>query len=554
MKLVCAMIAGWLASVLVLSLSAFADPPANDDFANTQLISGFPVTVTGSNVQATLEEAEPLPDGYETLAANSVWYQWTAPTSGWVKIDTFGSYYCNNFSESGDCLSPQPWFHPALGVWTGATVSTLTEIRSGGSQQSRFLNVVSGATYRIAVYGLANDFMDQGLIVLNISNDVSSHLSGRVTASDGTTPLQGIIAQASFWNGNWWEQAGWDFTDATGDYTIRGLTGGTYRVGFMDWENRNGTVEYLSEYYDNSEDLFTATDITVPPNSTASNINASLTSAAKLSGTVTGPDGSTPLEDIMVTLFQWNLSASDWDWVAEAATGSSGDYVVGGLHPGQYRVSFEDGNGAYAREFYDNAADLESGTDIAVTSGATVVGIDASLADASGISGTVTGPDAIPIASVVTLYRWNGSGWIQGSDFWTDESGQYSFSALATGVYRVGFAGPDGGDYDFEGEFFNDRTNLASATSIVVSTPTQVTGVDASLAFVRPLLLRMRVRTNAVDVYFTGVEGRAYILQRGDLRGNVWTNVGNPTNCAPGTNVLVGSDSMTTGVWRVRRY
>jgi hypothetical protein len=56
------------------------DPNANDDRSAAQIISGTSGKVAGSNVGATSE------DGNENEA--SVWYQWTAPSSGYVLFTT----------------------------------------------------------------------------------------------------------------------------------------------------------------------------------------------------------------------------------------------------------------------------------------------------------------------------------------------------------------------------------------------------------------------------------------------------------------------------------
>src|SRR5690349_10984004 len=61
------------------------DPPANDNFANAQIISGCSGSVNGTNVGATKESGEPNhlsttndPNGGGT---RSIWYQWQAPST-----------------------------------------------------------------------------------------------------------------------------------------------------------------------------------------------------------------------------------------------------------------------------------------------------------------------------------------------------------------------------------------------------------------------------------------------------------------------------------------
>ncbi|MCY2986352.1 MAG: pre-peptidase C-terminal domain-containing protein, partial [Planctomycetota bacterium] len=109
--------------------------------ANRASISGASVTITGTNVGATKESGEPNHAG--NSGGKSVWWTWTAPSTGSVQIDTIGSN-----------------FDTILGVYTGSSVSSLTAVSggsdddSGGNLTSKVIfNVVSGTIYQIAVDG-----------------------------------------------------------------------------------------------------------------------------------------------------------------------------------------------------------------------------------------------------------------------------------------------------------------------------------------------------------------------------------------------------------------
>lgn len=113
--------------------------PANDNFASAQVLSGASATATGTNVDATMEPGEP--DHAGLSGGTSVWYVWTAPASGPVRISTCGSD-----------------FDTVLAVYTGDSVNALTGVTSNDDScdtQSRVgFDAVAGATYRIAVDGL----------------------------------------------------------------------------------------------------------------------------------------------------------------------------------------------------------------------------------------------------------------------------------------------------------------------------------------------------------------------------------------------------------------
>ncbi|HZQ82477.1 MAG TPA: VCBS repeat-containing protein [Gaiellaceae bacterium] len=113
--------------------------PANDAFANAQVLSGSRGSTTGSNVGATKQAGEPSIAGNRGGA--SVWYRWQAPSSGSVSVDTFGSS-----------------FDTLLGVYTGSSVSSLKAVATnddanGGVQSRVTFTAKSGTTYMIAVDG-----------------------------------------------------------------------------------------------------------------------------------------------------------------------------------------------------------------------------------------------------------------------------------------------------------------------------------------------------------------------------------------------------------------
>ncbi|WP_164929161.1 FG-GAP repeat domain-containing protein [Gloeobacter violaceus] len=134
---------------IVLSLAEQL-PPANDDFADRETISGASASVTGTNVGATKEPGEPDHGGNGGGA--SVWYTWTAPTSGSVFLDT-----CPSF------------FSTVLAVYTGDSVSALTPVSQLSSCQQT-LSVLAGTTYQIAVDGFNfGSGPSTGTINLNLS-------------------------------------------------------------------------------------------------------------------------------------------------------------------------------------------------------------------------------------------------------------------------------------------------------------------------------------------------------------------------------------------------
>ena len=85
-----------------------------------------------------------------------------------------------------------------------------------------------------------------------------------------------------------------------------------------------------------------------------------------------------PVAYYRVEACQWN--GSGWDVVRAGYTDDDGLYAIAGLAAGTYRIWFADESETYLPEAYDDAADLDAGTDVAVAVGGSATDVDAALA------------------------------------------------------------------------------------------------------------------------------------------------------------------------------
>lgn len=121
-----------LSSGLLLAAPAIAAPP-NDNFADAQVVGPeLPIEVPGTSVDATVEAGEGGQPGGHT-----VWFQWTAPASIPVRVDTCAYHVVNGPGNTG------------LFVYTGSTIPALVTVGASDFGCKVSFHAVEGTTYRI---------------------------------------------------------------------------------------------------------------------------------------------------------------------------------------------------------------------------------------------------------------------------------------------------------------------------------------------------------------------------------------------------------------------
>ena len=152
--------------------------PANDFFSNPLNLGAVTQrTIRGSNVNATRENNEPAHAG--RVGGRSVWFAWTAPYTGYVRLSTGGSN-----------------FQPTVAAYYGPSLAAL-RVYGSGIGGARFY-AVRGYTYRIALDGLNRA---SGTYVLNLVQESNSIYNDReaappsiVRASTYTSAKQRVFA------------------------------------------------------------------------------------------------------------------------------------------------------------------------------------------------------------------------------------------------------------------------------------------------------------------------------------------------------------------------
>jgi ELWxxDGT repeat protein len=187
-----------------------ATAPVNDNFANATVIPNnvLPVTVTGSNVGATGEAGEHVVSG---LGNTSVWWKWTAPSSGNFIISTTGSTYpaggamdttlavyqnpsgvSSSYLIQNDDYSPGSNFNSLVAFAATANATYYIQVSSyyGASEEGNIVLNIERQPVVNVVYGPANEgIQGQAAVTLTFSNPVVDIIP--VSLSLGGTAVNG---------------------------------------------------------------------------------------------------------------------------------------------------------------------------------------------------------------------------------------------------------------------------------------------------------------------------------------------------------------------------
>jgi len=333
----------------------------------------------------------------------------------------------------------------------------------------------------------------------------SPAISGSIMNTDG----DGIVGVTlSFSAGG-----GQTTTDANGNY-IQSVSSG--------W---SGTVtpSYTGNIFEPSSMSYT--------NVTSSQIEQDyFSSSSFLKGRVTD-NSSTGIEDVYVQVY-----SDSGSYVTYELTDSNGDYLVGGLNTGGYKIWFWPmiASGTYALEWYNDKDSLTAADSVSVMAGSTTSGIDAVLANGGSIAGTVTNVLDQALKDVFVLI-YNASGSNVAYDF-TDSNGNYEVQGLKPGSYKAKFDTTFvTGNYT--GEWYNDQDSMGTADSISVTEWSITSDINAQLSSPNPFISGT-VETSGgtgiqgVTVSFSGGEGTASTDSNGNYSHSVtfgWSGTATPS-------------------------
>lgn len=289
-------------------------------------------------------------------------------------------------------------------------------------------------------------------------------------------------------------------TAADGTFTLNNLP--TVQSYVLRFDNNGDCPEshpnpgsWVTQWY-NDESSFSKADLVSVPSTTPVPLSSVVVMAAgaTISGKVINADTGAPLAKICVNA-NLNMNGGGFSPGVSAQTSPAGTYVLDNLSSGGYTVAFSNcpgQAGSYVPQWWESAASQQAASPVNVTAPATASGIDAALVPGGSITGTVTG-NTVPLPGIcVSVATGSGvSGQFSSLSTPTNSKGVYTLTGLAIGQsYVIRFdnnndcqnQGNPGNQGSWVTQWYKGASSFSSASKVIVSTTTPVTGINAAMA------------------------------------------------------------------------
>ncbi|HEX7401403.1 MAG TPA: carboxypeptidase regulatory-like domain-containing protein [candidate division Zixibacteria bacterium] len=289
-------------------------------------------------------------------------------------------------------------------------------------------------------------------------------ISGRVTKASGSDPIPNVVVTARQIDCPYRSYA--DTTGSDGYYIIDDVPCGMYSV-------RTGIDSIYVDLYWNNKYLWETPDPVAVSNNTTENINFSLRLGGKITGSVT-LSGSFFV--LLTFVFAIDTTHGTVYYDMPVGLGSTASYSIEGLPTGDYKLRTFNLLG-FIDTYYNNKSSWVTADLVSAVEGGTTSSKNFTLNQGGKIEGNVSSVVSGPLDSALVLgiLLADTLEWFQVA--FTNASGNYSLSGLRSGYWKVFALGDTANAF----EFYNDKDNWTSADSILVTSPSTVTGKNFSL-------------------------------------------------------------------------
>jgi 5-hydroxyisourate hydrolase-like protein (transthyretin family) len=306
-------------------------------------------------------------------------------------------------------------------------------------------------------------------------------ISGTVLNQNTAAPLSGVTVSAAIRVGttNFSTSVS---TDAAGNYTIRGLPTGAYRL------LTNNAQGFINEIYDNQQcrgsctianAIVIGSPVSVTAGATTTGNDFGLQPGGSITGTVLDGASGLPARNLIVEAYA--VVGGVLTLAGNSGLNGAGAYEIRGLQSGTYFVATS-GSHTWRNEVFDNLPCLgiscslslvATGAPVPVTAGAATPNRNFALAIGDLVQGRITDASTGSALNSVTVSLFhNPSGSLAGQAQ-TGPHGLYTIRGIPNGNY-VAFTSNSHGYFN---EIFNNircATTCSVATALAAGTPVQV--------------------------------------------------------------------------------
>jgi hypothetical protein len=344
-------------------------------------------------------------------------------------------------------------------------------------------------------------------------------IEGVVTLATTSQPLEGIevcaLERFEVGGESVYEEVGECVeTNKEGKYKLEELPAGPYYVEFF---SGGPSPDYATEFYKNVSSLASATAVTVQAGKATEGIDASIEEGGAIEGTITSAASGQPVEEVEVCV----LPAAGGEAYGCLLDEEDGHYLIGKLPPGSYKIELLPFEQGYLHpQYYDDALTLAAATSVSVTAGHTTGPDDVALQVGGQIDGVVTNA-SIEKGPIVGLEVCAESLTREVGCAFTNKSGEYAITGLASGSYRVEFTSEVCELVEcksvYTRQVFNAKSSLAEGDLVSVTAPAATTGIDASLLEKDPAV---PTNLDPPSLSGTGEVGDTLTCSQGEWAGN----------------------------------
>ncbi|MHA3837558.1 carboxypeptidase regulatory-like domain-containing protein [Terrabacter sp. AAH1] len=322
-----------------------------------------------------------------------------------------------------------------------------------------FFAVAEGTSVsgRVMVLPAGSTMVTRGLLA---AADTTATMSGHVYAGSTASPLTGALVVAVAADSDGLSSGVLNATtDATGAWTLTGLSPDVYTVHVLP----PAGSDYLEQWWDAAPQRSHAAYAVLGASGARTDMDATLVQGGSISGKVTA-GGTFGVADVVVQAAP--VGTETWSSVV---TDGDGNFTLVALRPDQYVVQFDGRSLGFEPAWWSGTsqtgvATRSAASPVAVTAGAAAAGHDIVMAQAGSIFGTVTGPNATPVADVPLEITDVDSG-ITSSSI-TDVGGNFVAGGLTAGRYLVRVTPLDGSQ--LASQWFDGVFSRPDATPVIV--------------------------------------------------------------------------------------